>query len=250
MGRPAWKIASPIISAAFLLIVFLAFSASSNAKTFSIEDKSPINILAAPSIEVTYNGFPLNTGQTISSSPEIDIRMTSSDGIDSSTFVLLLNSQPVTSRLTTIESTTNTYEVLYTPSLAAGAYDIRVQIRNNLSDLTTRQINDITVSDTPSIIGTPKNYPNPFKPGESETTTIKYQLSKNMAIRILIFETNGRLVWQRSYSSGASGGSAGFNKVSWNGKSDFQETVGNGVYLYFILTGSRVLGSGEIAVYD
>ncbi len=47
------------------------------------------------------------------------------------------------------------------------------------------------------------------------------------------------------YTTYIDGGRAGVNTVSWNGKSLFGETAGNGMYLYKIVTKNRVLAKRQ-----
>jgi hypothetical protein len=71
------------------------------------------------------------------------------------------------------------------------------------------------------------NYPNPF----SERTTIYYFLDKNVGVRINIYDAFGRPVWTKDCPAGSPGGSYGENEVSWNGRNNFGDMVGNGTYI-------------------
>ena len=104
--------------------------------------------------------------------------------------------------------------------------------------------------DSLCLIGTPINYPNPFKPAHGQSTTLRYTLSQDADITIMLYDITGKHIWRRSYVAGTSGGAIGQNEISWNGYTDFSNRVGNGVYIYFITSGSKVLGNGQIAVYN
>ena len=53
-------------------------------------------------------------------------------------------------------------------------------------------------------------------------------------------------VFSEAGASGAAGGKAGYNEVSWDAKSDSGEFIGNGMYLYFVVAGSNVIGKGKM----
>ena len=93
------------------------------------------------------------------------------------------------------------------------------------------------------------NYPNPFKPS-SEQTTINYTLTKDSDIRIYIYDLARRLVYSQAYTAGVNGGKLGENEITWNGKDTFSEIVANGVYVYLITSDGKVIGSGEISVFE
>lgn len=101
-----------------------------------------------------------------------------------------------------------------------------------------------------SVTNKPKNVPNPFRPGRNEGTTIIYNLSTDTSVKMVIYDITGKALWQRSFNPGTEGGKAGQNNVFWDGKNDFGETVGNGVYIYMITSGSKILSKGQMAVMD
>jgi flagellar hook assembly protein FlgD len=53
-----------------------------------------------------------------------------------------------------------------------------------------------------------------------------------------------------TFNSGQNGGKAGVNAVSWNGRTLFGEVGGNGMYVYKIVSGNKVLGSSKIVILD
>ena len=97
-------------------------------------------------------------------------------------------------------------------------------------------------------IDRPLNYPNPFKPGHGQGTTIGYMLdttTSNVEVTIYIYNLNGTLLWKRAYIQ-----NPGYQQVSFSGISDLGEILGNGVYLYQIVSGGKVLGKGKMAVLE
>jgi len=83
------------------------------------------------------------------------------------------------------------------------------------------------------------NYPNPFTAGRGGTTKIHYSLRENRGVEIYIYDLLGRLVWHKSFQSGAVGGSIGVNDIAWDGKNDRGAYVGAGAYICVIKAGAE-----------
>jgi predicted RNA-binding protein with TRAM domain len=84
------------------------------------------------------------------------------------------------------------------------------------------------------------NYPNPFHPGETPTT-IAYKLDDNATVTLKIFTLTGGLVFEKSFTPGTPGGSAGLNEFAWDGKNGKGDTVASGGYVLRI----EAAGQGE-----
>jgi len=67
-----------------------------------------------------------------------------------------------------------------------------------------------------------QNYPNPFNP----LTTIRYELPKGIAVRLLVFDLAGRVVRTLVDSPQE----AGYHTVSWDGRNDAGQAVSSGIY--------------------
>jgi flagellar hook assembly protein FlgD len=92
--------------------------------------------------------------------------------------------------------------------------------------------------------------PAQFKPRSADNATIVYTLTRSADIDLQIYGADGRVVWGRRYSSGATGGRVGYNEVTWDGRDTSGGNVGNGVYAFRIISGGRVLGTGYIIVLE
>jgi hypothetical protein len=80
------------------------------------------------------------------------------------------------------------------------------------------------------LISNLQNSPNPFNP----ETTISFQLSKQAEVSVEIYNTKGQLV--RTLLSGNL--SKGKQTVAWNGKDNSGLSVGSGIYLYKVKSGT------------
>lgn len=78
--------------------------------------------------------------------------------------------------------------------------------------------------------GTITNYPNPFHPSEAPTT-IAYKLADNARVTLRLFSLTGMLVLNKVYESGSSGGLAGLNEITWDGRNGEGKTVSSGGYI-------------------
>jgi hypothetical protein len=84
------------------------------------------------------------------------------------------------------------------------------------------------------------NYPNPFHPGEAPTT-IAYKLDDNATVTLKIYTLTGGLVFEKSFTPGSPGGTAGLNQFDWDGKNGKGDVVASGGYLLRI----EAAGQGE-----
>ena len=84
------------------------------------------------------------------------------------------------------------------------------------------------------------NFPNPFHPGEAPTT-IAYKLDDNATVTLKIFTLTGGLVWQKSFTPGSPGGSAGLNQIPWDGRNGKGDLVASGGYVLRV----EAAGQGE-----
>ncbi len=76
------------------------------------------------------------------------------------------------------------------------------------------------------------NYPNPFNPKASQTATIEATTDATLETTLFIYDLSARQVLRRDFPL-----AAGIpNRLSWNGYSDFNERVSNGVYVYQIVS--------------
>ncbi len=91
------------------------------------------------------------------------------------------------------------------------------------------------------------NYPNPFNPKGSQITTIECAPDTTAEAFLYIYDMGGQFVLRKDFD--LEGGST--NRITWDGYSNYNELVGNGIYLYQIIDKSKNrVGKGKIWVIN
>jgi hypothetical protein len=90
--------------------------------------------------------------------------------------------------------------------------------------------------------------PNPYNPNSGQNAKIWYWLDRSYDTGIYIVDIAGNLVWKNNYSAGANGGRANANFIDFDGKDQWGNILGDGVYLYKIVQGGKSIGGGKIAI--
>lgn len=192
------------------------------------------------------NGNTIYSGDSISATPKFEITISSNSSLESGRITI----DSVQTALSFVKVDTNyyaTHEV--TTALADGTHVITVEAFDVNGNATTFEANPLMVKSVSAaaVQGTPMNYPNPFDPG-TQSTAIGYSLTKASDIILTVHDTSGTVVARKTYTSDNSGGRAGYNEVTWDGKSDTGDYVGNGIYLYLIIADGKVVAKGKLTV--
>jgi hypothetical protein len=137
-----------------------------------------------------------------------------------------------------------------------GEYNLRLTI-SNTSGESYQCISGVNfgVDGEVKLSGRPKCGPSPYDP-EKGNFLFNYDLLAASDVDIYVYDISGTLVWQKylPYDPGTlgGGGSAGTNRVHWDGENSFGETLGNGAYVYMIVArdkgDKKVIGRGKFAV--
>lgn len=211
----------------------------------------------APSISVYADNLEITNGSTIRRMPSISATIFDAAGINTSSVFLFVDDMATSFSVSTQDASNyNIYYKIVSP-LNKGAHTIRIESQDIFDLSTTTIISELQVANEIIVEDIPKNYPNPFKPKHSQSTKIAYTLSDDSDITLSIYDINGKPVKRLSSQAGAEdstgvglGGKKGYNEVTWDGVSDFGDTVGNGVYLYLVRFNGKTIGRGQLAVYD
>ena len=102
------------------------------------------------------------------------------------------------------------------------------------------------------VVGGVLCYPSPFSPTKDGGTQVQYTLSQDANVEIIIISVAGETIRRISCPSGTEGGSAGANKVAWDGTTQIGEKVGNGVYAGTIISRdeNKMLAKFKVTVFD
>jgi hypothetical protein len=199
-----------------------------------------------PSIALKVNGVTPIPGDSIASTPRFQVTVTSLHG--PITGRLTLNDGPHT--LSFVNVNANYYATLeVTTALSAGPNTVTVEAFDVLNAGTTLEISPLYVNSNEEldIVGIPLNYPNPFDPG-SQTAAISYTLNKPANVTLTFHDLGGRLIARKNYSAGENGGRAGYNEITWDGRSDTGQVLGNGIYIYLLIADGKMLATGKLTV--
>lgn len=117
----------------------------------------------------------------------------------------------------------------------------------------TAEVATVTVMGGPlRLIGVPLTFPSPYSISKNKTVTIQYELSQDANIDIFIIGVDGTRLKRFTFDAGSEGGSAGINKVTWDGMTDFNYLAGNGIYIGTIIgrDEGRLLGKVKLTIVD
>lgn len=202
-----------------------------------------------PSIAVKIDGRKPYPGDAISALPKIEITATSTNTVQAG-HIRIDGSSADLSFIGSTYQFYATYEV--TTPLPDGVHALTIEASDNYNNVTTFEVVPLYVQSSGAVTvqGLPLNFPNPFDPGV-EPTFIGYTLSKPANITISIFDLAGNLVVKKPYNAGSQGGLAGYNEVSWDGRTESGGYVGNGIYIYLIIADGAVAqnGKGKMTVF-
>ncbi|PIS30576.1 hypothetical protein COT42_02745 [Candidatus Saganbacteria bacterium CG08_land_8_20_14_0_20_45_16] len=205
-----------------------------------------------PEITITANSNAIIHGDPIKSNPSFEVTVVSNNGLTLSNLIFYLNSSTITAAFASQAQNNTLTSTFYNPTLSDGTYNIKVQATDDIGNITTKEVTSLIVTSSPDVqlLGRPLNCPNPFDPG-SQATTIGYTLTKANNITLRIFDLAGNVVATNNYSSSQSGGQAGYNGVTWDGKTSSGSYVGNGIYVYLIIADGKVVpnGRGKLTVF-
>jgi hypothetical protein len=218
-----------LISAA---LTFFSYSAAQASLTIS---------------SVALNGYKALPGDPISATPIISVTATSTNAV---TGRITLGG--TTTSVTLVNGGSNNYygTLEVSTALADGTYALTAEVFASIGGGATFEVVPLYVQTKQDLVvqGRPLNYPNPFNPSLAGSTKISYMLSKAANITLSIHDLFGTPVTKMSFNSGTNGGLAGYNAVTWNGRSDAGQVAGNGIYVYIIIGEGKVLAKGKLMV--
>ncbi|MFH2033582.1 MAG: hypothetical protein ABIJ26_02615 [Candidatus Margulisiibacteriota bacterium] len=227
--------------------VFQARATNAAGETTDPLNKSVYIVDTRPMITFTADNVAVVSGDPIDTTPQFEVKAVT-EHPPLTKFKLMINND---SHDLTDTDTTNpaVYVGTYTASLADGSYRIRAIAVDSLGRGATQEATHVLVQSgiAIDIESIPLNYPNPFDP-RTQTTSIAYVLSKSANIELRLYDLMGNFLYKANFAADAAGAKAGYNEVTWDGKTGSGTTVGNGIYIYVLLSDGKLLGKGKISV--
>jgi len=196
-----------------------------------------------PAIQVFLNDSTFVNGSTTNTTPIIIAKLMDDDGIntvgngvghnltailDGNTNKPIVLNEYYSADLNTYKSGVVRYPL---PALSIGSHTLKLKawdVQNNSSE---EEIQFTVAEDSQVALSHVLNYPNPF----TTATRFMYdhnQACKNLDIRIQIFTIGGKLVKTLEHSYYATGFKG--EDIFWDGRDDFGDQIGKGVYVYKI----------------
>jgi hypothetical protein len=194
----------------------------------------------------------VENGQTIYVPAACDFDLSASDGNCIQSLSISITGKDVDLSRTEPgagESAEFSYRVSETPAakLSEGTYTLTVTASDGA--LSNNITASLVVSSGVKVIGKPKSFPNPFKPG-IDAVKIQYTLASPTDVKISIYNSAGKVAKTFTCKAGVDqGGLGGVNLVPWDGKDNFGNYVANGPYFYYIIADGKVIGKGELAAF-
>ncbi|HWP81075.1 MAG TPA: C25 family cysteine peptidase [Bacteroidota bacterium] len=193
---------------------------------------------ARPSIDVTFNGVRIISGDYVSTNPEIRVVLYDNSPLpitSPNSVTLRLNDRRIalgSSPDSLFESRSGPEKalVVYRPRLAKGEHRLSIQVQDatgNLADTAAQEIRFRV--ETESRLLNVVNIPNPFS-RETDFTFNIVGSTLPEELLIKIYSVSGRLIHQITLPQSSL--RFGFNQVRWNGRDAEGDELANGVYFY------------------
>lgn len=176
-------------------------------------------------------------GDVVSALPQIKTAISDENGIDTSTIQIKINDNLVSDgqapggNYDSYDEQTKVMAYKVKESLEEGTCTITIDVKDKASNpADTFSISGLRVYKQFSFFDV-FNFPNPF--GQAGTS-FSYQLNKESAVVIKIYDVRGRPIKTLQALAGEEGGRVGFNKIAWDGLGEDGRFPGNGTYLYVV----------------
>lgn len=153
--------------------------------------------------------------------------------------------QIISSETAVISGPLGTWE---TTGLLPGNYILRLTVLDQFAHSSQASVEVILyLSGETRLVEPPRSGPSPFNPLFTQPLLISYKLNDDADIQVYIYNMYGELIWRRAYTAGSAGARAGTNNVIWDGRDASGNLANAGVYLYQIISRSKIIGKGKFA---
>ena len=130
-------------------------------------------------------------------------------------------------------NTTSELAISFERSLENRAYYAIIDVTDAAGNTATTRIPTFNIVSTFQLNNV-LSAPNPFNPHQTKAQ-IEYKLTKDASVNLFIYSISGEQIWTHQIAAGATGGTAGYNTVLWNGQNAYGETVANGPYILYLI---------------
>lgn len=212
---------------------------------FTINQGGPIITVLIDGVD--FSSVPPGTVNAISEKPKLEITIRDGNGVRSGVVKIDGATQSVTPSGNPGDVEWLLGEQMSQP-LSEGNHIITIEAADINDKISSKTINvKVFIGDPEVIDDSLYSYPNPFDPEKG--VTIHYSLSAPADIKILMYNSTGKLVRSIACKEGEQGGLINDNNVFWDGEDNFKRAVANGPYFYFIIVDGKIIGKGEMAAF-
>ncbi|OGC36396.1 hypothetical protein A3J90_08455 [candidate division WOR-1 bacterium RIFOXYC2_FULL_37_10] len=208
-----------------------------------------------PVISIESSGIVIKDGDFISERPTFDIYITDITTLNASSVIIIFDNKQIS--YTTIVSTPLLLRIAYTPdnvleNESVTLHSIKVRISDSSGNTVSKEILNLKVAtDEIKVVGSVASYPTNFSPIKDGESKLTYILNRDAPTSIYMFSSSGTIAFNANFTQGENGGKAGYNEVIFNGRSSITgNLLGNGIYIYKIISGNKVIGKAYIVIYD
>jgi len=196
----------------------------------------------------------LKDGDYIPKQPRFKGIITDNLGVSRATIKFYLDDLEVSAVITEVSATN--YEVSYTVTSnlegeTVRTHSVKLTAADIAANSSTKEVKELKVSyESAKVIGPVLTYPTTYNPLSGTPARLAYNLTADQDIMIYMFDISGQNVWTGKYLSGNEGGKAGYNEVPFYGRSEISGSyLGNGIYVYKLVAGGRIIGTGRMAIF-
>jgi hypothetical protein len=203
--------------------------------------------------QVWVNGIKFRSGDIISSRVSMEVLISSEAGAEVASTMVRVDNIPIYPPFTLVtgNSTYGTWFGTFTmPQTSQPKHIFTFHMEDISANACETTMEARVMGGAVQVIGGIYNFPNPFSPMSGSNTTIQYTLSRDSTVTVVIYDITGHETKRMRFNSGTNGARGGTNQISWDGRSLGGQVTGNGMYLYKIISGNGVIGSGKLVVLD
>ncbi|HTY12749.1 MAG TPA: S8 family serine peptidase [Candidatus Omnitrophota bacterium] len=194
-------------------------------------------------------------GDYIPPRPTFKLTVTDAHGVDTLNVRLYLDGVAVSAPVM-IASSLECYLTYSVPSdldpESVRSHSLKADAKDIGKNIATAEVTGLKVTGGAAKLSGPVLVDPPVAvPSRSVYSNIAYDLTSDADISIFVMGMDGQIVWTRKFRSGEAGGRAGYDQVAFDGRSDLNGGwLGNGIYVFRIVSGGSVIGSGHLVISD